>query len=54
MVLDWAQSTGAMKLQSTTDLQSGRWQDVDELQSSTKAVIDTTAEQMFFRLAPVE
>ena len=50
VVLEWAQSAGAMKLQSTTDLQSGQWNDVGGLQSSTNAVIDTSAERMFFRL----
>ena len=39
-----------MKLQSTTDLQSGQWNDVGGLQSSTNAVIDTSTERMFFRL----
>ena len=50
VVLEWAQSAGAVKLQSTTDLQSGTWQDVGGLQSSTNAVIGTAAERMFFRL----
>jgi hypothetical protein len=50
VVLEWAQSAGAMKLQSTADLQSGTWQDVEGLKSSTNAVIGTSAERMFFRL----
>ena len=50
IVLEWNNDGGAMKLQSTTDLQSGSWQDVGGLRSSTNAVIDTTAESRFFRL----
>ena len=50
VVLEWAQSAGAVKLQGTTDLRNGAWQDVGDLQSSTNAVIGTSAERMFFRL----
>ena len=50
VVLDWAQSAGVVKLESTTDLQSGTWQDVGGLQPSTNAVIGATAGRMFFRL----
>ena len=50
VVLEWAESAGAVKLQSTSDLGSGLWEDVGELQSSTNAVVDGTAERLFFRL----
>jgi hypothetical protein len=54
IVLEWNDGGGALKLQSTTDLQSGNWQDVGGVQSSTNAVIGTSAERQFFRLVPAE
>ena len=50
VILEWNDAGGALKLQSTADLQSGPWQDVGGLQSSTNAVVGVTADQMFFRL----
>jgi len=52
VVLEWNDggAGGTSRLQSTTDLQSGNWQDVGGLQSSTNTVIGTSAERMFFRL----
>jgi hypothetical protein len=50
VVLEWNENASALKLQSTDDLQIGPWQDVGEHQSSTNAVIGTSAERMFFRL----
>ena len=50
VVLEWNENASALKLQTSTDLQSGTWQDLGVLQSSTNAVIGTSAERMFFRL----
>ena len=50
VVVEWNENASAMKLQSTTDLQGGIWQDVGGLQSPTNKVIGTTSERTFFRL----
>ena len=50
IALEWSAGSAAVRLQGTSDLRSGLWEDVGKLQSSTNAVVGNTAERMFFRL----